>query len=196
MRQDALRRYLIYRMKLLELLHLHLLWQDLSTGHVPINQLGHEAIDFANSIRTASLSWFVTIVDQSKGGMNVFDLWRLLFPRFRQRVDSVWAQIEPQWKYLREFRDKVGFHADTPLNFFRARAGIDDHVEEIAKALQTFLALATELMRKEDTELPDFVPEVEVCLLDLECLLNASLDRSFFKRALILPRGNYRTKFP
>jgi len=80
LRRDALRWYLIYRIKLLELIHFHLLWKALEKQNfTPENLLGHDGGDFANSVRTAALSWFATLVDQSRDGMDVFQLWRQLF---------------------------------------------------------------------------------------------------------------------
>lgn len=189
MRKDALRRYMVYRMKLLELNHLHLLWAALAEGYAPNNRMGQKGCDFAETVRTAALSWFVTLVDK-RDGLNVFDLWRSLFPKDRAKVDAAWAAVEPQWKYLRDFRNKVGFHADKPLNFYRAQADIFEHQEEIEKAVQAFLTLADEFRKREDKELPDFVPEVEECLLDVEAALSISVDRSWFRRALILPNVN------
>jgi hypothetical protein len=97
MRKDALRRYLIYRMKLTELIHLHLLWCALHEGaFVPENILDHDGEDFALSVRTAFLGWLCTILDQSSDGLNVFDLWRLLFPKHREKIENMWAEIAPQ----------------------------------------------------------------------------------------------------
>ena len=80
MRKDDLRRYVIYRMKSLELLHFYLLLFDLNNKrYCPENMLGHDARMFASSIRTVTISWLATFVDQSRDGMNVFDLWRRLF---------------------------------------------------------------------------------------------------------------------
>jgi hypothetical protein len=154
----------------------------MARGH----QMRHDGHDFSQSVRTATISWFATMVDQSRGGLDVFDLWRQLFPKHRREIDQVWAKVEPQWKYIRDFRDKVGFHADTPLNFFRARSESYQHQAQIAKALQGFIGLAVKFLQIEDKELPDFVPEVEGCLLDLESLLKVSLTREWFKRAHIL----------
>jgi len=190
MRKDTLRRYMVYRMKLLELYHLHLLHKALAEGDAPNNEMGQNGRDFAETVRTAALSWFVTLVDKSRDGLNVFDLWRSLFPKDRAKVDAVWAAIEPQWKYLRDFRNKVGFHAAEPLIFYRAQAHIFEHPQEIEKAVETFLKLADEFRKREEKELPDFVPEVEECLLDVEAALSISVDRSWFRRALILPHGN------
>jgi len=195
MRKDALRRYFIYRMKLIELFHFNLLWVALDKNKfVPENVMGHEGRDFSHSVRTASLSWFCTIVDQSNEGLNVFDLWRQLFPKHRTKIDRVWNEVKPHWRILREFRDKCGFHADTPRRYFAAKQKVLEK-PQVAKAVQTFLDLAVFFIRKEPEELPDFVPEVEGFLLDFELEFRMRVNRDSFKRLLILPRENYKTVY-
>jgi len=196
MRKDALRRYMLYRMKSLELLHLYLIYGDLTEhGHIPPNELGHQGRDFADSVRTVLISWLATFVDQSQDGMNVFDLWRLLFPKHRDEIERVWNELEPQMELIKNFRDRVGFHADTPLRFFAARDRISGRNPKLAAALKSFMGLQILLFRQEDEELPDFVPTAEELLLDVELKLNVSVNRDWFKRALILRRENYRRVF-
>jgi len=195
LRKNALRRYLVYRMKLMELIHFYLLWSSLNeNAFYPENSLGQDGPDFADSLRTACLSWYCTIVDQSSDGLNIFELWRLLFPRHLRKIDRVWSEVEPEWEVLREFRDKCGFHADTANKYFAARQRVRE-TPKCAKALQRFLTLAIFFLRKEDQELPDFVSEVEECLLNVELGCNVSVNRDRFKRLLILPRGNYKRLF-
>lgn len=161
---------------------------------MPENILDHDGEDFALSVRTAFLGWLCTILDQSSDGLNVFDLWRLLFLKHREKIENMWAEIAPQWDTLREFRDKCAFHADTPRNYFAARQHVLDD-PPAAKAVQDFLSLAIFFLRKENEELPDFVPEVEGFLLDFEIESGMLLKREFFKRSGILPRENYKRVF-
>jgi hypothetical protein len=196
MRKDALRRYVLYRMKALELLHFYLLHIALTEHeYIPPNDLGHDGRDFSNSVRTASISWLSTMVDQTRGGMNVFHLWRQLFPRHREEIERVWAQLEPQLEIIRTFRDRVGFHADTPLRFFAARDRARGPNPELAAALDSFMGLQILLFKQEDEELPDFVPAAEELLLDMELELKISVDREGFKKALILRRESYKKVF-
>jgi hypothetical protein len=198
LRKDALRRYLLYKMKLIELIHFHLLWLALNRQKfAPENTLGHDGSDFSNSVRTAALAWFCTMVDQSNGGLNVFKLWHTLFPKHRKRIDRVWNQVQSEWEVLRNFRDRCAFHADTPQNYFRAKQRMLESEEKVrvVKALNTFMKLAVFLLKRDPEELPDFVPEVEEFLLDFELKFDAHFKRDSFKRLLILPRGNYRKAF-
>jgi hypothetical protein len=183
-------------LKLIELFHLHLLWGALADEQfVPENVMEHGGRDFADSIRTALLSWYCTIVDRTAGGLNVFNVWRDLFPNHRREIDRVRAEVEPQWEILRAFRDKCGFHADTPRNYFKAKQGILDNLQ-VAKAVQDFLDLAKVLINSEEAELPDFVPEVETFLLDFELEEgNRGINREALKKLLILPRTKYRRFF-
>jgi hypothetical protein len=196
MRRDALRRYFVFRMKLIELFHLHLLWGALADEKfVPENVMEHDGRNFADSIRTALLSWYCTIVDRTAGGLNVFNVWRELFPNHRDEIERVRAEVEPQWDILREFRDKCGFHADTPRNYFKAKQGILENLQ-VVKAVQDFLDLAKLLINCEEAELPDFVPEVETFLLDFELEEgNYGINRQALKKLLILPRTEYKQFF-
>jgi hypothetical protein len=196
MRRDALRRYFVFRMKLIELFHFHLLWCALDDEEfVPENVMEHDGRNFAGSVRTALLSWYCTIVDRTAGGLNIFNVWRELFPNHREEIERVRAEVEPHWEVLRNFRDKCGFHADTPRNYFLAKQRILNN-PKVAKAVQYFLDLAKLLISREEVELPDFVPEVETCLLDFELEEgNRGINRNALKKLLILPRTKYKRVF-
>jgi hypothetical protein len=160
-------------MKSLELLHYYLLLFDLNeSGHFPPNVLGHDGRMFASSMRTVAISWLATFVDQSRDGMNVFDLWRRLFPKHKDEIDRVWAQLEPQLELIKNFRDRVGFHADTPLKYFAARDKIRGKNPELQAAMDSFINLEIALYKYEDEELPDFVSAAEELLLDVELHVN------------------------
>lgn len=196
LRRDALRRYFIFRLKLVELFHLHLVWASLADDKfTPENVMDHSGRDFAESIRTAYLSWYCTIVDRTLGGLNVFNVWLELFPRHRDEIERVRDEVEPHLGVLRNFRDKCGFHADTPRNYFLAKQRVLDN-PQTASAVQDFLDLAKKIILLEETELPEFVPEVETFMLDFELEPgNRSINRHAMKRLLILPHGNYKKVF-
>lgn len=196
MRRADLKRYVVYRMKSLELIHFYLLFGDLNEGgHFPPNDLGHDGRMFAGSVRTVIISWLATIVDQTRGGMNVFDLWRRLFPKYKEEIERTWTQLEPQLELIKNFRDRVGFHADTPLKVFAARDKIRGKNPDLEAAVLGFMNLQILMFKHEDEELPDFVSAAEDLLLDVELQLRISIDREWFKRALILRRENYKRVF-
>jgi hypothetical protein len=183
-------------MKLVELFHFHLLWGALADEEfVPDNVMGHAGRDFAESIRVPLLSWYCTIVDRTQGGLNIFNVWRELFPKHRREIERVRREVEPQWEVLRTFRDRCGFHADTPRNYFLAKQKILDN-PQVAKAVQDFLDLAKFLINHEEAEMLDFVPEVETFLLDFELEKgNRGINRNALKKLLILPRTKYKRAF-
>ena len=196
MRRDALLRYFVFRMKLIELFHFHLLWSALNEEQfVPENVMGHSGRDFAASVRTATIGWYCTIVDKTGGGLNVFKVWHELFPKHRKKIEQVRKDVEPHWEVIKSFRDKCGFHADTPWNYFLAKQAIRDNAK-VAESVQEFLDLAKFLILREDEELPDFVSEVETFLLDFELEKdNCGVNREAFKKLLILPRSKYKQCF-
>jgi hypothetical protein len=195
LRKDDLKRYVIYRMKSLEYIHFYVLLDYLNeSGHFPPNLLDHDGGMFAGSVRTAAISWMATIVDQRRDGMNVFNLWRRLFPKYKDEIERVWDQLKPQLKTIENFRDRVGFHADTPLKYFAARDKIRGNHPLVA-AMMAFMSLQILMFRHEEEELPDFVSAAEDLLLDVELQLNISIDREWFKRALILTRKDYHGKW-
>jgi hypothetical protein len=178
-----------------ELFHFHLLLDALADEKfVPENIMEHEGRDFAYSVRTALLSWYCTIVDRTAGGLNIFNVWRELFPNHRDEIERVRAKVEPDWEILKNFRDKCGFHADTPRNYFLAKQKLLDNLQ-VVKSMQEFLDLAKKLIKLEDTELIDFVPEVETTLLEGELEGTFKVNRNAMKRLLILPHGNYKKVF-
>jgi hypothetical protein len=183
-------------MKLVELFHLHLVWGALADEKfVPDNVMEHNGRNFAESVRPALISWYCTLVDQTDGGLNIFNVWRELFPAHRDEIERVRQEVEPHWKVLKSFRDKCGFHADTPRSFFLAKQGMLDKSKETGKAVQDFLDLAKLLINREEAELPDFVPEVETFCLDFELEGNRGVNRNALKTLLILPRTKYKRVF-
>lgn len=89
MRKDALRRYLVFRLKLIEIFHFAQLWSALTEEQfVPENVMGHSGRDYAASARTAMLAWFCTVVDQSTGGLNIFNVWRELFRNIEKKLSA------------------------------------------------------------------------------------------------------------
>ena len=189
LRRADLKRYVIYRMKQLELLHFYLLLQDLNeSGHCPANDLDHDGRMFASSVRTVTISWLATFVDTSRNGMNVFDLWRRLFPKFKDEIDAVWDKLKPQLKLITNFRTKVGFHAASPMKYFAARDKIRGKNPQLQVAINAFIDLQMLMFKHEEEELPDFFSSAEDLLLDVELKLKISVDREWFRQALILPR--------
>lgn len=185
MRKHALRRYLVFRIKLIEFLDMAALWHLLRDGKLSPDTPAHrQAKDFADSIQTVLLSWFALFID--KNGMNVIKLWKELFPSRRDEIEQSWQHMAPAWEVIRQFRDRAGFHADKPRAFFDARSKKTQNQAMISKALAEFQKLQGAILKAEPTELPDFPAEVDA-FLDEEEATGHQKDRAEFKRYLMIP---------
>lgn len=193
LRRHALQRYVVYRLKLQELLHYELLFLALQNGEFcPKNVMDHESAEFAASMRTVAISWWVTFVD--KNGLDVFDLWRELFPKHKAKIDKLWKQIEPTWQILVDYRNRCGFHADKPLRYFGAKAQLLNNGKQVTKDIQDFIALAVFFIRQEEKELPDLPDATEHLLLDVELKFGNAVKRAGFRKAGLLPLSAKFTK--
>jgi len=188
MRKHALRRYLVFRVKVIEFFDINALWQGLNAQKFTVaTPVARRPSDFAAGLRTVQLSWFVLLVDKSKDGMDAINLWSELFPKHRAQIQEVWARIEPTWKIIRSFRDKAGFHADKPLAFFKARNDVLVQKQQVAAAIEEFRELLGIILRAEAEELPDIEQALDDLLDELEAKLQARYNRTEFKRYLMLP---------
>ena len=182
MRSDALRRYLVFRIKVIEMLDIMVVRQAALDGNLAV--AGRLPKDFVDSLYTPFVSWFALLVD--KNGMDVIKLWRELFPKHRKEIDSTWARIKPAWEIIRRFRDKAGFHADRPRAFFRARFEVIEHQQKLARALDDFQKLLNTIFDAETAELPDFEKAVGEFLDEMETEHHRKYNRAKFKRYLMI----------
>jgi hypothetical protein len=193
-KEQALRRYVVFRVKAIEFLDVAALRKCLLQGTVrPPTPVGRTPSDFADSLRTVLLSWLVVFVDRSKGAMNVIQLWKELFRDRASEIDAAWRRMEPGWPFLRDFRNKAGFHADRPLCFFKARRAVLEK-PEVDVALAEFEKIFRSILKAERKELPDLEGAVDGLLDELEAGRSERYDRSEFKRYLMVPntRGTSR----
>lgn len=179
--------YLTYRCKLNELIHLNYLFLHMkNTGcgeqivKVPVAQV-------METVRTAALAWFSTLADRS--GLNIFDLWLRMFPRYQRRITIFRTAIQSQLDKIREFRNNTAFHANPVFaEFFAPRVVVMDDREEIVAALQKFLKLAVFLLRREHWADPELHARMLDVILDAELQKNCRIRRAFFIEAHILER--------
>jgi len=188
-RKNALRRYIVFRYKTIEFLDMSGLHKQISEKNLMPNiPLDRRPSDFATSLRTILLSWFCIFVDKTKNGMNVIDLWRELFPTYRNEIDAAWLQMEPGWNTLRNFRNKAGFHAAKALDFLKAREAIIRENKDVTNAVRSFQAIFSKLYHAE----PDILPDLEDALDDLLDEIEKShgkpvYNRTELKRYLMIP---------
>jgi hypothetical protein len=185
-RKHALRRYLVFRVKLIEFLDMAGIWELLRTNQPP-NPVGRQPKDFADSFQTVLLSWFALFID--KNGMNVIELWKELFPKRNDEIEATWNRIKPAWDILRQFRDSAGFHADKPNRFFNARQKKSQNQAMLTPALSEFQKLQGVILKAESSEITDFPAAVDAFLDELEAG-GHKYNRADFKRYLMIPDCN------
>ncbi|MFY9681750.1 MAG: hypothetical protein WBQ87_04015 [Candidatus Sulfotelmatobacter sp.] len=140
------------------------------------------------TVRTAALAWFSTVADKS--GLNIFDLWLRMFPRYQRRITTFRNAIQCQLDKIREFRNNTAFHANpTFAEFFAPRVVVVDDREDIANALKKFLKLAVFLLRREHWADPDLQSRMLETILDAELKKDCRISRAFFIDAHIIDRN-------
>ena len=142
--------YLIYRQRIDEFLHLFLLWEAmLAGGSAPKNVMDHGPDHFANTLRTATIGWLASLVDENKSALNVFDLWLKIFPERRARILEVRSEIRPHLKLLIYFRNNTAFHANKSLaRHLNVRQAIIRN-PALTAATQSFLNLCIDLLKND-----------------------------------------------
>lgn len=179
MRKSALRRYIVFRVKVMEFLDMASLHQGLITGNVKPYPQFRSAKDMAGSLRTVLVSWLSLFVD--KNGMNVIELWKEIYPHHAKRVQDSWAKMEPTWPILRDFRNRAGFHADKPFRFFGARHVLRKDIKKVEAAMVEFENLFKFFLKAEETELPVLEQALDSLLDDLEKKHGSAYKRADFK---------------
>ena len=183
MRKSALRRYLVFRVKAMEMMDLNVLHQAATSDKLEIPSPGGRVTkDFADSLRAPLLGWFALVID--KQGLDVMQLWGELFPKHSNEIEATWARMQPALEMVREFRDRAGFHADKPRPFFLARHQVIANQGIVATALEEFWKLFATLLEAEAGELPDLEREVDEFLDAVEGELRVQYDRVELKRYL------------
>jgi len=199
-----MRRYVVFRVKAIEFLDLIALRNSLrdpqlASSKVPLPSFPplRPPIFVSDSVRTVVLSWFCLFIDKSKDGLNVIDLWSAVFPQHATRAQAAWKRMEPAWGTLRDFRNRAGFHADSPLRFFGARHKLRLHGAKVELAIKEFEQLFKFFLKAEGKELPELEGALDSLLDDLEKEHSgATFQREQFKAYLLIPdtRGNSATK--
>src|SRR5260370_39243627 len=184
MRKAALRRYVVFRIKAVEFLDLHILRQTLRGNQINPSPGVRLPIFMSNSVRTVVLSWFALVVD--KNGLNVIELWKELFTKHTRKVEEAWTRMEPAWDAIREFRDRAGFHADKPTKFFMARHRIQVEAEQLDAAVEEFSTLLRFFLVAEASELPELETELDALLDDLQTRHGFRYQKDQFKHYMAL----------
>src|SRR5690349_3164436 len=94
-RAEAMEEYLIYQIRLYEYLHMFQIALDIKDGkYNPENPMGHKNEDFVGTVRNACYGLFASLMDQDNHALDVFDVWRALFPEKEDAVVATWKRVE------------------------------------------------------------------------------------------------------
>jgi hypothetical protein len=186
MRKDALRRYVVFRMKLAEFHDLMVLYMSISNGKCLDPASVRQPLQLQTSLRTVAISFFALFIEKNKDGLDVIPLWKCLFPCIADEIDATVERMAPGLQVIRAFRDKAGFHADRPGAFFAARYDLLTDPTALAAA-DLFLELCIRIVRLEPVELPDLGETLEELLDDLDQQHpERTADRQVFKAYLMM----------
>jgi len=179
--------YLTYRCKMNELVHLNYLFLHLKDGGCGERIVKVTTTQVMETVRRAALAWFSTVADKS--GLNIFDLWLRMFPRYQRRITLFRSAVQFELDKVREFRNNTAFHANPRFaEFFAPRVVVMDDREEIVLAQQKFLKLAVFLLRREHWADPELQSRMLGVILDAELQKDCKISRSFFVDSHILDR--------
>ena len=181
--------YLVFRMKLNELMHLHYLIYHLLDGGCGNAIDGVDPGDMANTVRTCAMAWFCTFLDRN--GLNIFDLWKKMFPQYARRLALYRALLERDLVRLRAFRNRSAFHAEPYFRkFLEPRVEMQEHSKEDVEALRRFFKLAIFLLNREHTVDPNLQSRILGVVLDTELALNCRIRRRWLVDTNILDRSS------
>jgi hypothetical protein len=197
-RTKAVRQYVVYHLKLTELLHLMLLSFHLTrTGKEPDNHLGHGVDQFRETLLGAIASAFMSISDTPKS-TNIREIWKQLHPIHARAIDRIWdRRISGGESVMKAYRDQAGAHGDHPDKYFSGKLGLSKEKEKVIRALVTFIGLSTCLLRRQVKEIPELASEIEGVLLDAELKLPATLvfNRRWLRTMHLIESGSYTKTF-
>jgi hypothetical protein len=203
-RQNALRNYIIFRIKAMEFLDILALFNCLRANTTPqaemaavkdrvpqglvplISFLAFRPSQYsADSLKTVAVSWFALFID--KNGMDAIKVWSQVFPAHASKVQAAWKEMEPSWQILRTYRNRAGFHADKPMKFFAARHQLRKEWPKVQSALDEFKKLFDFFLKAEGTELgAELAPAFDLLLDELEKKQGSKFQREQFKAYLMI----------
>lgn len=165
-REEAIEEYLVYRKRVRELLDMARIATDIKEHkYEPRDLLGRGPDRFADAVGSTIVGLFASLLDPQKHALNAFDVWLVLFPKKKDKINETWDNVKAHVQLIRDYRNDIACHAqkglrryvDTVVKFQEARS-------EIALAMQAVSGLAAELLRDEATVLPSLRAEVDPIL--------------------------------
>jgi hypothetical protein len=196
-RRKCLKQYVIFRIKLIEFIHLLTITTDiLARGQVPENIIDHTWKHFSETTLNALMNQFVTFTDPHKGGLDIRRVWGVLFPKHQRAIDRCWDRhIQPGWMIIVKYRDNAGAHSGHLEKYLDARGTLAGNRKIAIETLKAFLSLATSLMHREQRELLDFPDFIESALLDIEIKTGRSFKRRWLREWKLIESGPFSKRF-
>ena len=186
MRKHALKRYVVFRFKLVEFHDLMVLFMSIESGNCLDPSSVREPAQLQTSLRTVLISFLALFIDKNKDALDVIPLWKSLFPSIADEIDDSLEQMRPGLDVIRKFRDKAGFHADHPAAFFAARYELLADPTALVTA-NFFLDLFIRIVQLESVELPDLGSTLEELLDNLDRQHSERpADRQVFRNYLMI----------
>ena len=190
-------QYVVFRIKLIEVIHLILLSFDLKdTKAPPANSLDHGSERFRETLLGVTVTTFMTMCDGPKS-TNARRIWKALHASEADEIERLWNEkILPGETIMKGYRDQAGAHGDEPSKFFMAKIQLMQEKELVITALDAFLALATCLLKKEAEVMPELASEIEQILLDIELRFpNGYFNRRWLREMKLVESGSYSKTF-
>ncbi len=160
-RDEALREYPMYKIRLFEFINYSNVFMDtVEDFYVPIN-----LIDTKDALRNLQFGLFYSLFDSNGDSINVFDMWKALHPTLADEIVAVWERIKPFETTLRKYGGTITFHmTNDPARFVSGWEAVWNmkFVEEFGEAQGVFLALNKKLAEMEST--PEFRDEIRKVL--------------------------------
>ena len=196
-RRKCLKQYVIFRIKLIEFIHLLTVTTDImARRQVPENILDHTWKHFSETTLNALMNQFVTFTDPHKDGLDILRVWCVLFPKHERAIKRCWDRhIEPGWRIILKYRDNAGAHSGNLERYLDARGTLAENRKVAIRAFKAFLSLATHLMHREEKELPGFPNFIESALLDIELKTGRSFKRRWLREWKLLEGGSFSKRF-
>lgn len=165
-RKEAVEEYLSYQIRLYDYLHTVQIILDLKDGvYKPHEILGHGPEYFSETVRNVSYGFFANLMDSQNHALNIFDVWRVLFPDQEKDIVATWERIKPYDQLIKDYRNNVCFHINKDLKtYFAVRRCFRENRPQIMEAMQCFWDLAARLIRLQAVALPDFRSEIHAVL--------------------------------
>lgn len=200
-RNKLARKYIVFHLKLTELLHLILLNLHLREKQLRVeNVLGHDVDQFRETLLGAAVNAYMAIADNPRS-TNAQSIFIELYPRYKRSILRIWERyIAPGEVVMKAYRDRAGVHGDKLEAYFGGKMGLFRETAKVLKALQAFRGIAANLLKKLPTEHPNLADDVEAVLLDVELGFEAQgiyghFDRRWLRRMRLIESGPYRKVF-